>query len=150
MDELRPLHEDLGFLLAVGRAQVLRPVNAALAGHGLHARSYSALALACEGEGVSQRELSDKLQLDPSQIVAIVDRLEAADLVERRVSTADRRVRAVLPTPEGRQKHRAATRTVMAVEDDILAPLQEEERSTLLRLLTRIVHGDRESQLAHT
>src|SRR5690606_26385489 len=147
MSEIRSLDQHVGFMLAVARARVLRAVNACLADHGLHARSYSALALACQREGVSQRELSEELQLDPSQIVAVVDGLEAAGWVERQVSKADRRIRAVVATPQGREKHRTAAQEVATVEDELLAVLQEDERQALLYLLTRIVHGDRAHQL---
>lgn len=148
MSETRPLDQHFGFLLAVSRARVVRAVNARLDEQGLRVRSYSALALACQREGVSQRELSEELQLDPSQIVAIVDRLEAAGLVERQVSKADRRIRAVVPTPAGREKHRTTAHVVAAVEDEVFTVLQEDERQTLLRLLTRIAHGDRTHQLS--
>lgn len=143
MTQPRPLRDDLGFLLAVSRARVIPAVNGALRGAGLNVRSYSVLALACEREDVSQRELADELRLDPSQIVAIVDGLEDAGLVRRHVSTTDRRMRAVVATPEGRTVHAAATDSVVTTEDELLGELSPTEQDALRALLTRIADGDR-------
>src|SRR5688572_23016252 len=82
---------DLVFLLARANALTLAAANAALAEHGLKARSYSVLALAADGARPTQRELAEFLRLDPSQVVALVDGLEKRQLVERRTDPADRR-----------------------------------------------------------
>ena len=57
--------------------------NASLAEHGLKARSYSVLALPASDARPSQRELAEFLRLDPSQVVGLVDGLQARGLVRR-------------------------------------------------------------------
>jgi DNA-binding MarR family transcriptional regulator len=49
----------------------------------------------------SARELADHLDLDPSNITSIVDRLESADLLHREVQPGDRRVKLLVVTEEG-------------------------------------------------
>ena len=73
--------DDLSFLLARANALSLAAGNAALAQHGLRVRSYSVLALAAGDARPSQRELAEFLRLDPSQVVALVDDLQARGLV---------------------------------------------------------------------
>ena len=73
--------DDLSFLLARANALSLAAGNAALAQHGLRARSYSVLALAAGDARPSQRELAELLRLDPSQVVALVDDLQRRGLV---------------------------------------------------------------------
>ena len=51
----------------------------------------------------SMRHLAPCLQVDPSAITGLVDRLEAKGLVERRVDPEDRRVKALVLTPRGRR-----------------------------------------------
>src|SRR3954452_3688256 len=86
------LNDDVGFLLTRASGLVVRATNAALADVGLRVRQYSVLVVAdAAADGISQRDLSEVLGLDPSQVVALVDELAAAGLVERRPSPTDRR-----------------------------------------------------------
>src|SRR5918911_644435 len=42
--------------------------------------------------GTTQREIADKLGLDTSSLIPLIDRLEAKDLVERKPDPSDRRI----------------------------------------------------------
>ena len=135
----QPLADDLGFLLSRASGQVVRATNVALAEHGLRVRQYSVLVLACEAaSGISQRELSVVLGLDPSQVVLLVDELAAAGLVERQAAEADRRTRLVVPTPEGCRVREAAGKAADAAVEVPLGLLGEAERDRLRDMLTRI------------
>ena len=50
---------------------------------------------------LSMRELADRLYLDPSNLTALVDRLEDLDLVERTSDAGDRRVKRLVLTAAG-------------------------------------------------
>ncbi|MBM2811648.1 MAG: transcriptional regulator, MarR family, partial [Chloroflexi bacterium] len=54
-----------------------------------------------EGRTISQRELAKELACDPSNLTGISDRLEARGLVARRTDPIDRRIKAIVATPEG-------------------------------------------------
>jgi DNA-binding MarR family transcriptional regulator len=138
------LTDDVGFLLSRASGLVVRASNAVLAGHGLRVRPYSVLLLACDAEeGLSQRELADVLGLDPSQVVLLVDELTAAGLVERRVSSSDRRTKLVTATEAGRTAREAAARDVDGALAAQLGDLSAAERAQLRALLTRLVLGGR-------
>src|SRR6202167_1119619 len=55
-----------------------------------------------EAEGVSQQELAKRLYVTKGNISGLLDRLEAAGLVERRSTEADRRQYEIYLTPAGR------------------------------------------------
>lgn len=133
------LSDDLGFLLSRVSGIVVRATNAALAEESLRVRQYSVLTLACESEGgMSQRALATLLGLDPSQVVALVDELVDAGLVERRPDPADRRTRLVVATAAGRRKRAdAAVRAATGLQES-LQPLSEQDRATLRELLSRV------------
>src|SRR5436190_8455917 len=57
-------------------------------------------------EPLSMRELAERLYLDPSNLTALVDRLEELGLVERRADADDRRVKRLVIT-EGRAPRRS-------------------------------------------
>ena len=132
------LTEDIGFLLARVSGEVVRATNAALAPEGMRVRHYSVLLLACDSpDGISQRAMARILGLDPSQVVALVDELAQAQLVERQPAPTDRRAKLVTATEAGhRKRERAAVRATDAVRG-ALGPLSADEQATLRGLLWR-------------
>ena len=132
--------DNIGFLMSRASGQLVRATNGALAEHGLRVRQYSVLCLVCEAaEGQSQRDLAEVLGLDPSQVVALVDDLHRAGLVERRPAPGDRRTKLVVPTELGRDVRKRAAARAEARLVAALEPLTESEQATLRGLLARVV-----------
>ncbi|WP_458042754.1 MULTISPECIES: MarR family winged helix-turn-helix transcriptional regulator [Bacteria] len=129
---------DISFLLARANAISLATTNEALAMHGLKVRSYSVLGVAASDARPTQRELSEFLRLDPSQIVSIIDELETRGLVRREPDPNDRRVNVVVVTPEGREKFAAARVVAQKSELDMLALLDSTEIAALAEALNAL------------
>lgn len=127
--------EDTAFLLARANAITLAAANAAVGGFGLKVRSYSVLALAVSGERPNQRELSEFLRLDPSQIVALIDELEKRGLVRREPDVNDRRVNVVVATDEGREVYEGARAATERAEAECFSALDDEDRDRLKAIL---------------
>jgi DNA-binding MarR family transcriptional regulator len=91
---------------------------------------------------VSMRVIARVSHLDPSNLTAVVDKLEARGLVERRDSPKDRRSKELVLTSAGQETVAALRR---ALEAD-LGPLEglAPERLLLLRDLLREVNPGRE------
>ncbi|MGY1810887.1 MarR family winged helix-turn-helix transcriptional regulator [Blastococcus sp. SYSU D00669] len=137
------LTDDVGFLLTRASGLAVRATNAALADVGLRVRQYSVLVLADDApDGISQRDLAEVLGLDPSQVVALVDELAAAGLVERRPSPTDRRQRLVAATAQGVRLRRRAEQRAAAGLQGQLGGLSPAEQETLRGLLKRVVSTD--------
>ncbi|MFG1922530.1 MarR family winged helix-turn-helix transcriptional regulator [Cryptosporangium sp. NPDC048952] len=135
-----PFVDNIGFLMSRASGQLVRATNAALAEHGLRVRQYSVLSVVCESAtGESQRDLAEVLALDPSQVVALVDDLVRAGLVERRPSPADRRTKLVVPTASGRTVRQQAATGAEARLAAALEPLDADERALLRTMLTKLV-----------
>lgn len=135
------LAHDVEFLAVKAFAAGTRRLNQALRPLELRARSYSVLSTACEEQPLTQRELATLLELDPSQVVALVDELEARGLVTRETDERDRRRRLVRASAEGREVHRRAAGLAAASEQEALASLSAGERETLRALLRTLVFG---------
>ena len=86
---------------------------------------------------VSQREISDTLGLDASDVVGVLDILEAAHMVERRRDPADRRRHAVVLTELGETAAQRVAALRAQAGDRVLAGLDDEERRQLVTLLDR-------------
>jgi DNA-binding MarR family transcriptional regulator len=90
-------------------------------------------------EPVSQREVSDALLLDPSDVVTLVDILERAGLVERKRDPADRRRYALEVTAAGQLAVVRLREITREANQELLAPLDPDEREQLAVLLARVV-----------
>lgn len=140
------LARDVEFLAVKAFAAGTRRLNHALRPLDLRARSYSVLSSACEPQPLTQRELATLLELDPSQVVALVDELEQRGLVTRVTDARDRRRRLVQATDQGRLVHSEAAALAAASEGEALAALTEPEREVLRTLLRTLVFGQQADQ----
>jgi DNA-binding MarR family transcriptional regulator len=111
--------------------------EAELAGFGLRARHVIALTLLRDFGEQNQSDLAATLGLDPTNVVALLNELEADDLVQRRRSPQDRRRHTVLLTAVGRARLKEVEHLLSGVERRVLDPLTSEEQNTLYALLLR-------------
>jgi DNA-binding MarR family transcriptional regulator len=116
-------------LLAV--AEQLRQNWAAhAAAAGLSTAQVNALLTLTPDEAVPMRSLAARLDYDASNLSVLVDRLERRGVVERRPDRGDRRVKAIVLTPEGKRLRAAFWRGL--IEDP--GPLAEVDESGLKAL----------------
>ena len=133
---------DLAFLLARANAVSLAGANRSLADLELKVRSYSVLALAAADTRPNQRELSEFLRLDPSQIVALVDDLQQRGWVRREPDPRDRRVKVVVATDTGREAYGRAYEQVHAHQREHFSVLDDEELAQLTSFMRRLARID--------
>lgn len=129
-----PVEEDLGVLLARASGVVVRAANAALESYGLRVRHLSILRLVAERPR-SQREISNVLGLDPSNVVSLIDDLEDLGLAQRTPDPQDRRARVVRATPVGLATLPDAVADSEGGLEAALGHLGEDDRLELGRLL---------------
>ncbi|MFB7944134.1 MarR family winged helix-turn-helix transcriptional regulator [Kitasatospora phosalacinea] len=106
---------------------------------GLGTGPHLVLKMLAERGPSSQRALGEQLRIDRTVMVGVCDGLEEAGLVRRERDPADRRAYAVTLTPAGRARLAEAERTVPALLDEALAPLNAQERGQLSALLLKLV-----------
>ena len=95
------------------------------------------LAVVEKLQPVSQRQISDHLGLDASDVVGVLDILEAASMVQRRRDPRDRRRHAVVLTELGETAARRFAALRVKATERALADLDHDERRTLVDLLDR-------------
>lgn len=116
--------------------------EAALGPVGLRPRHFVALTFLRDGGGSTQQALATTLQIDRTNLVGLLNELEAERLIERRRSEEDRRRHIVELTEAGHRRLARAEFVLAAVEDDVLAALDAQQRETLYTLLHRATSGD--------
>lgn len=115
-----------------------------LAGAGLAHQHYAVLATLAEFGPCAQAEIARRIGVDRSDMVELLNRLQAEGWVHREPDPADRRRNSVSLTAPGRAALRRFDKLAEAAGDELLAPLSEADRETLLDLLTRMMDGRRE------
>jgi DNA-binding MarR family transcriptional regulator len=132
------LAKHTGFLLSRAGMIAQRRFAAQLESIGMNLRMWGALnVLDHEGE-ITQHALGVCVGADPSTVVATVDELEAKGLVERRRHPSDRRAHALHVTERGRETLAEGRRLAARAQQELLAPLDGEEREQLHGLLTKL------------
>src|SRR3954469_5962015 len=114
-------------------------VDTALKPHGLTFARYEALVLLTFAKkgSLPMRVMGERLQLHPTSVTNIVDRLEADGLVKRLPHPTDRRTTLAEITEAGRQRREEATAAVTGI-DFGLRGLTERQTTQLTELLAKV------------
>ena len=127
----------MGFLLAqLGRAAT-RGYRCALMPIGVKPRETAALMRLQDGP-LSQQELGTALDMDPSNLVALLNDLEARGFAVRSRDPQDRRRHLVGMTDQGRAALDEVVAAAADVDDEFFSALTQEERELLHELLVKI------------
>ena len=89
--------------------------------------------------GLDQRTVAGKIGFDTSTIGAVIDRLEARELIQRKVSAGDKRVRLLHLTPAGVALLERVIPAMLRAQERMLAPLPKEDRPRFMQMIQRIV-----------
>ncbi len=118
---------------------LLASVDESLKPHGLSFARYEALVLLSFSKrgSLPMRMMGERLQLHPTSITNIVDRLEADGLARRLPHPSDRRTTLVELTEPGRERLTAATEAVTRAEFGFVG-LDDQEQAALSVLLTKV------------
>jgi MarR family transcriptional regulator, lower aerobic nicotinate degradation pathway regulator len=127
-----------GFLMVRLGAEFKTRAVGTLVRAGFSQYHYSVLALLHEQDRETQAEIAEALDLDPSQLVGVLDGLEARGLVARQRDPRDRRRHLVTLTTEGRRQLRRLRTAIDRFEDQLFAPLDPSERAALHEMLLRL------------
>lgn len=127
-----------GFLLARAGMRGKELLNQRLHGFGIHVRHYAVLAMLMENPA-AQVAMADRLCIDRTSMVALLDELEARNYVRRTTNPQDRRVHVVQITPEGEALVRAGEQCARQAEAELMGSLTAEERGELHRILLKML-----------
>ncbi len=142
-----PATEEMRAVTSLMRVQqlVLAELDEVLRPHGLTFARYEALVLLTFSRrgSLPLGKMGERLQVHPTSVTSIVDRLEAAGLVSRRKHPTDGRTVLAQITPLGSERVKTATDALVRA-DFGLGSLQTPELATIFDVLrpVRIAAGD--------
>jgi len=130
------LDEQVGYLLRLAsqrHATIFQKHSARLT-----PTQFSTLMRVSEHGEVSQNRLGRLAAMDVATIKGVVGRLKTKGLVTSQADLNDRRRLIITLTPDGAAMIEDLKKTGAAITEETLAPLTEQERATLVRLLDKI------------
>ncbi|NJC58726.1 MarR family winged helix-turn-helix transcriptional regulator [Brevibacterium marinum] len=138
MTSMSQPHHRIAFLLSQLGADAASGFEQALQSLHITPSDAGLLRLIGRTPGVSQRVLSQQIGVGPSRIVAVLDRLERRELIERRRSRSDRRSHEVSLTANGQEVLAEIRPLAEAHEQAYTDCLSLDEADLLRSLLGRI------------
>ena len=118
---------DLGaMVMRLGR-RLLAMEQPILARHDVSMWAYVVLSALRDGPARAQANLAAAIGADKTRLIPVLDDLQRRGLIERGPDPADRRVRLLGLTDEGRRLQRAVQAEIRAEERKLLGGIEERE-----------------------
>jgi DNA-binding MarR family transcriptional regulator len=134
--------ESIGFMLSKVGTSMSARFGEILSEFKLVPRQFFVLNLICQHQGESQQAIAGSIGVAKSQMVAVVDELEAMGFIERRVNPDDRRQHALFVTKSGEAMQDKAITAARNHEASLRARLSAKEADTLLAALHKLAGID--------
>ena len=137
------LSRRLGYLLKHAQLRMSELTAKSLTPYGVDGRELGVLLVLAGREPASQQQAAQRLGIDRTTMVALLDTLEGKGLVSRHPHADDRRRNVVELTEAGQDTLRRATEASDDAEREFLAPLSPQAARQLRDSLQTIVaHPD--------
>lgn len=128
-------------IVPLGRA-LTRAEEPILREHGLTMWAYVVLLALREQRTRTQAALAERIGADKTRLIPVLDELQDRCLIERHPDPADRRVRLLAITPEGRRLAAKTQSAIQQNEEKQLARLDAKDREAFLRALRTLTSDD--------
>lgn len=135
------LPELIGYNLRRAQVRVFQDFATTVGAHDITPGQFGVLTIIAANPGLNQSELGAAMGVDRSTVVAVIDRLEERELVQRRPAPNDRRSYALGLTAKGTDLLARLEPLVRAHEVRISARLVPAEQRELIRLLRKMANG---------
>lgn len=133
--------DTVGFLLWDTTRAFTTRFSRRISRHGVTFGLWPFLRALWEEDGLTQRQLSERVRMKGPTTVAAVNRLEDRGLVRRVKNGSDGRKVNVFLTPKGRRIYDLVMPEVEAINSQGMATLSERDQETLKRLLRDLRHN---------
>jgi DNA-binding MarR family transcriptional regulator len=137
-DGVGAIDEIIGFHIRLAHGAAYRHFTETFSELGLTQKMVSVLWLIDDHPHIAQADIGRRLQMDRATTMAIINRLEARNLVVRGASTLDRRRQTLNLTDPGQLALIEARRSIEEHEQWLKSRFTKKEATLLIELLRRI------------
>jgi DNA-binding MarR family transcriptional regulator len=132
------MDENIGTLLAQVSRLMRRTFDERARSIGVTRPQWQVLSLLMQHAGSNQGALAEMLEVEPITLGRMIDRLQEAELVERRADPADRRAWRIFLTDKGEGLLDHLRPLGLETLDSALEGLSEVDREQLIAVLARV------------
>ena len=131
--------ESAGYLINHLARLCFNGLNAQISPLGLAPAQFMTLLVLWREDGLTQKELVERLDVEQATMANTIARMERDGLVERRPHSSDGRARSIHMTRKAQSLEGEATKAAMRVNETMLSPLSEEERRMFIQTMQKIL-----------
>lgn len=136
----RFIDDYLSYLLALASYAVYRDFGHEVRDAGLSSLEWRVLASLADDDGASIGDLAREVLAKQPTLTKLINRMQAAGLVERAADPSDARRTLVVATPNGRAKVARLLAAAKRHEARILMPFTTAEVAALKKILRALAH----------
>ena len=133
-----PSSESIGFLIRDSMLLLHKLLRTYLARHDISTAQWFLLRVLWEEEGLSQRELSERVNTTEPTTQSALLRMERQGIIRRAKNPDDRRANRIYLTPKGRKLEAKMIPYALEVVNAAAAGLSDDELKTLKTLINRV------------
>jgi len=137
-DDIGEIRNIVGFHIRLAHGTVYRHFTETFTDLDLTQKQVSVLWLVDDHPDIAQTDLAHRMRMDRATTMAIINRLEARDLLIRGKSETDGRKQTLNLTEAGKEMLRVAKQAILDHENWLKSRFSEKEVTKLIELLTRI------------
>lgn len=129
------LEQCVNFALTRAQNIVHQYFKARLAPFGVTPGQYGILKCLWDENGLTVKQLAERMYLDSSTITGLLDRMENKGLIKRQQDPTDRRALSVILTPAGKELEGPVSQAIIDANKAVLQDVSDEEAEKLMKLL---------------
>ena len=126
------------YLIMAEHSMFQKELLAKLKASGLTIGQPKVLDYLKDHDGTSQKDIARGCHIEPGTLTTLLNRMEEAGLVERRMMNGNRRSLYVFLTDKGKEQLELVTAAFTEMEAEAFRGLSETERKTFMDLFLRI------------
>jgi DNA-binding MarR family transcriptional regulator len=132
------MDENIGSMLGQVSRLLRRSFDARARGTGVTRPQWQVLSLLFQNSGINQGGLAELLEVEPITLGRMIDRLQDAQMVERRPDPADRRAWRLFLTDKGLGLLEKLKPLALEAYEEALEGVSAEERGAIMEVLGRM------------
>ena len=135
------LNDCIGFITNIASKRLSEEFNRRLESYGVTRVNWIAIYYIGENNGISQRELANKMDVNESSIARLLDRMEKEELTVRTKDPNDRRTARVYLTEKGEKLRISLIPLAEEFQNDVTRGLSADELEIFKKVLDKMVEN---------
>ncbi|WP_346939003.1 MarR family transcriptional regulator [uncultured Clostridium sp.] len=135
------LDDCIAFITNKSAKKLADEFNRRLQEHGTTRVQWIALFYIGKAGEISQKELSDYMDIKESSMVRLIDRMEKEELVERRKDSEDRRISKIILTDRGKFLKEELMPIGQEFQNDVVKGISKENLEVFKEVLQRMTYN---------